>query len=83
MSGGTPALKKLTLTVDEEVIERARRYSALHDTSISRLVTRYLARLSANEERTLAPAVQRLVGILPPDVDPSEYLRHLEDKHRP
>jgi hypothetical protein len=73
--------KKLTLSVDERVIERARRYSARHNTSISQLVTSYLGQLDAPSEATLSPWVQRLRGILPSDTSVEDYRRHVEEKH--
>lgn len=73
--------KKLTLSVDERVIERARRYSTRHNTSISQLVTQYLSQLDAPSDATLAPWVQRLRGILPSDTSVEDYRRHLEEKH--
>ena len=75
------ALKKLTLSVDEDVIETARRYAQQSNTSISRLVTQFLARLPLSEKRRFSPTVRRLLGILPHDVDVAEYRRHLAEKH--
>lgn len=74
------ALRKLTLSVDEQVIEKARRYSDDHQTSISRLVTHFLSRLPDQGER-ISPSVQRLIGILPHEADLAEYRRHLEEKY--
>jgi hypothetical protein len=76
-----PSKKKLTLSVDERVIERARRYSTRHNTSISKLVTDYLSQLDAPSEANLAPWVQRLRGVLPSDASVDDYRRHLEEKH--
>lgn len=76
-----PSKKKLTLSVDERVIEHARRYSTRHNTSISQLVTRYLSQLDAPSQANLAPWVQRLRGILPGDTSVEDYRRHLEEKH--
>jgi len=74
--------KKLTLSVDEQVIERARRYSRRHNTSISQLVSNYLALLDANEgAEAYSPTVRRLLGILPSDTNVEEYHRHLEEKY--
>ncbi|MFQ6047388.1 MAG: DUF6364 family protein [Gemmatimonadales bacterium] len=75
------ALKKLTLSVDEDVVEAARRYARESNTSISRLVTRFLAGLPLGEKRRFSPAVRRLLGILPREVDVAEYRRHLVEKH--
>ncbi len=74
------AIKKLTLSVDENVIEKARRYSAEHKTSISRLVTHFLSNLPSGDRR-YSPAVQRLIGLLPTDVLVSEYHDHLDEKY--
>lgn len=73
-------LKKLTLTVDAGAIEKARRYSAAHNTSISRLVSQFLSSLPTGETRYTS-AVERLTGILPPDVDTGEYYEHVAEKH--
>lgn len=73
--------KKLTLSVDEDVIEHARRYSREHNTSISQLVTTYLSHLDAPPDREFSPLVQRLRGVLPDDVSIEDYRRHLEEKH--
>lgn len=73
--------KKLTLSVDEGVIERARRYSTRHNTSISQLVTTYLNQLDAPSDAMMAPWVQRIRGILPSETSVADYRRHLEEKH--
>ena len=73
--------KKLTLSVDERVIERARRYSARHRTSISQLVTDYLTQLDEPAGTELAAWVRRLRGILPKEASVDDYRRHLEEKH--
>lgn len=72
--------RKLTLSVDEDVIDRARRYSQQHNTSISRLVTNYLAQLSS-ASGAATPIVSRLRGILPSDINLDEYKEHLEEKY--
>jgi Family of unknown function (DUF6364) len=74
--------KKLTLSVDEQIIERAHRYSQRHNTSISKLVSNFLARLAATgPDRPYSPTVQRLIGILPSDVSVEQYHEHLERKY--
>jgi hypothetical protein len=75
------AKKKLTLSVDEDVIEQARRYSRQHNTSISQLVTTYLRHLDSPSDQEFSPLVQRLRGILPSDTSLDEYRKHLEEKH--
>jgi hypothetical protein len=76
-------LRKLTLSIDEGVIKRARRYSRRHNVSISRLVTNYLAGLD-EPTRTLPTSrtVNRLRGILPTGVSVEQHREHLEKKYR-
>lgn len=71
--------KKLTLSVDEAVVERAKRFSRRNQTTVSRLVTDFLASLETEAGST--PVVTRLRGILPPTVTRDEYRDHLETKH--
>jgi hypothetical protein len=78
------AKRKLTLTVDAEVVERAHRYSEAHDTSISQLVTDYLGalgRASATGAEVYTPTVQRLLGVVPASVTLDDYRRHLDAKY--
>lgn len=72
--------RKLTLSVDEAVIERAKRFSRRNQTSVSRLVTEFLG--SLEEEGTIpTPVVSRLRGVLPASVCRDDYGVHLEAKH--
>lgn len=72
--------KKLTLTVDEGVIRRAKRFSARHGTSVSELVTRFLGSLEDGAAAD-TPIVSRLRGILKEAPSEEDYRRHLEEKH--
>ena len=73
--------KKLTLSVDETAIKRARRYSKRHQTSISELVTRFLESLDEPGDPVASPVVDSLRGVLPQDVDRSAYRDHLKKKY--
>ena len=73
-------VKKLTLSVDAQTIEKAKAYSKQHETSVSRLVSGFLASLPGDES-VATPRVRRLTGILPADVSEDEYRGHLNDKH--
>jgi len=78
------ATKKLTLTVDESVIDRAHAYSAMHRTSISRLVTEYLRGLGHGGETNVdgyTPTVRRLLGVIPSTVRVDDYRHHLDAKY--
>jgi flagellar biosynthesis/type III secretory pathway ATPase len=73
--------KKLTLSVDAAVIERAKRFSRRNATTVSKLVTEFLASLEDGDEPA-TPIVDRLRGILPQTASRDEYREHLEEKHR-
>ena len=72
--------KKLTLSVEDEAVRRARWFSKKHDTSISQLVSEFLLSLGASEFPE-TPIVSRLVGILPSDTSLEEYREHLVEKY--
>lgn len=73
---------RLNLTVDREAIERARRYSERHDTSISRLVNDFLSALPLEAaEEELTPRVRRLMGVASGEADREAYRRHLVEKY--
>ncbi len=72
--------KKLTLSVDEAVIDRAKRFSRRNGTSVSELVSEFLASLKG-ESGSSTPIVTRLRGILPSSVSRKEYRDHLKAKH--
>jgi hypothetical protein len=72
--------KKLTLSVDEAAIRRARRYSKRHGTSVSELVSRFLGSLD-DEPKPATPIVSRLRGILPSETSVEDYRRYIQDKY--
>lgn len=75
-------MTKLTLTLDEKVIRRAKRYAAARGTSLSRLVERYLDSLSRPQDKSEDPPVLRMLRGAARGVDPEEYRAHLLRKYR-
>jgi hypothetical protein len=79
-------MSKLTLSVDEKVIARAKRYAEAQGTSVSQLVERYLDALArpprvADEE--VPEPLRRLRGLLKGvRFDREEYIDYLERKYR-
>lgn len=76
---------KLTLTIDDSVIKRAKHYAKHSGKSISQIVEQYLDGLS-NEKIAggISPKLQQLIGAiqLPEDFDEEKELRnYLENKH--
>ncbi|NDJ14660.1 MAG: hypothetical protein EBY17_26270 [Acidobacteriia bacterium] len=78
-------MAKLTLSVNEDVVERAKRFAAAHDTSVSRLVEEYLGGLAPPLDLTGVPDhIVSLIGIVkaPPDFDyRKEYGDYLVKKY--
>ena len=76
---------KLTLTVEKEVIDRAKSYAKKTGRSLSELVENYLESITEEKDVTeLSPKLKKLLGSvrLPADFDEKEELRSaLEKKH--
>lgn len=81
-------LTKLTLTVDKEVIERAKRYARSTGRSLSDLIESYLDTISSPRKQTqekLPRKLQKLYGAvkLPSDLDHKKEIRKiLTDSNR-
>ncbi len=81
---------KLTLRLDEELIQKAKRYSDASGKSLSKLVADYFALIEAARDKdghALPPKVRALLGALvpasgSPPADEGDHRRHLEAKHR-
>ncbi len=72
------------LSLDEEAVRRAERYSRLHEISVSRLVNEFLSNLpiEADEpDRNLSPAVRRLLGLASDQGGRQSYRAYLEKKY--
>lgn len=79
---------KLTLTIEQEVIKRAKAYAQDKNRSLSDIVENYLKVLTkedkTEESRTLNPIVKSLKGSfkMPKDMDYKKELRNrLEEKY--
>jgi hypothetical protein len=76
---------KLTLRIEEELIQRAMAYSKETGKSVSQLVADYLATLPdrhTGEPVRQTPIVRSLRGMLRgAALDARAYRRHLEEKH--
>jgi hypothetical protein len=74
-------MSKLTLSVDAEVVERAKRYASRHGVSVSNLVEVYLNSLSKPTAAEADPPVLRsLRGVLRRG-GREDYRKHLREKH--
>lgn len=78
---------KLTLKLDEAVIDQAKKFAFKRKKSLSKLVEEYFKELSGTESRQLAsvhPVVREISGILSAEGGISsedEYAAYLEEKY--
>lgn len=55
---------KLNLTIDEEVVERTKRYAKKTNTSVSKMVQKYLDKATQNEKMKAVSFVEKYAGSL-------------------
>jgi hypothetical protein len=76
---------KLTLRVDEQLIERAKSFAKKRGKSVSQIVADYFVALEAapaDQDTELTPIVRSLKGALRgAGVDDEDYRRHLEERY--
>jgi len=74
---------KLTLRLDDTLIEQAKGYAKQHDKSLSQVVSDYFQVLTQQaKKQEISPITQSLVGVLDPShVDEDAYKKHLEEKY--
>jgi len=74
---------KLTLRLEETLIEQAKGYAKQHDKSLSQVVSDYFQILTQQaKKQDISPITQSLVGVLDSaHVDEDAYKKHLEEKY--
>ncbi len=77
---------KLTVKLDTSVIEQAKNYAKIKNTSLSKLIESYLGKLVENNDLSeVTPLVKSLSGVidLPKNFDhKKEYKKHLVHKYK-
>ncbi len=80
---------KLTLRLNDNVIERAKNYARIHKISLSKMIESYLDSITKQNEDekkiSITPLVESLSGLidLPADFDyKKEYRDYLEKKYK-
>jgi dsDNA-specific endonuclease/ATPase MutS2 len=78
---------KLTLKLDQHIIEKAKDYAKEHSTSLSKLIENYLQKITAERgaSKKITPLVKSLSGIidLPKEYDhKKDYADYLTDKYK-
>lgn len=76
---------KLTLRLEEDLINQAKKYAAGEGKSISKIVADYfslLVRENQTADSELPPITRSLIGILSSSsIDASDYHQYLEEKY--
>ena len=78
---------KLTLKLDQDIIEKAKEYAKAKKTSLSDLIENYLQKLTNDKKggKTITPLVKSLSGVidLPKDYDDKkDYTDYLSKKYK-
>ena len=76
-------MAKLTLSVDNRVVSRAKQYAKLRGVSVSQMVEAYLASVAETPSPSAraAPILRSVRGVLK-NADIGEYRKHLAGKYR-
>jgi len=77
---------KLTLRLEDRLIEQAKEYAAKAGKSVSQVVAEYFKLLTSEKEKPAspsAPVTRSLRGVLRgAQLDEGDYRKYLEEKHR-
>ena len=83
--------KKLTLSLNASVVEKAKLYAKDHGVSLSRMIENYLSALTVKEvnedEIVVSPLVNRLIGVIDLKIDDlndyeTDYTDYLMEKYK-
>lgn len=80
--------KKLTLSLDASVIDKAKMYAKKQETSLSKMIENYLSVLTDTDDKDgieITPLVKSIIGVasLPEDYDfRSDYADYLSKKYQ-
>ena len=75
-------MAKLTLSVDDRVVSRAKQYAKLRGVSVSKMVEAYLTVVAeASAAARTAPILRSVRGVLK-NADIDDYRKHLAAKYR-
>ena len=76
---------KLTLRLEDQLIEQAKSYAALAGKSVSQIVADYFKLLTSEKIKSVSPSTpvtQSLRGLLRESkLDEKDYKKYLEEKH--
>lgn len=79
--------KKLTLSLDQAIIENAKKYAKSNNISLSKLIESYLSSLIKRKKKSteITPLVESLSGVISLDKDfnlKDDYANYLIEKYK-
>ena len=74
---------KLTLRLEDSLIQQAKSYAKQHDKSLSQVVADYFQVLTQQSKKPVtSPITKSLIGVLDAsNFDEKDYKKHLEEKY--
>ncbi len=74
---------KLTLRLENALIQQAKNYAKQHDKSLSQVVADYFQVLTQQSKKSItSPITKSLIGVLDTNnIDEKDYKKHLEEKY--
>ena len=74
---------KLTLRLEDSLIQQAKTYAKQHDKSLSQVVADYFQILTQQSKKAVtSPITESLIGVLAAsNIDEKDYKKHLEEKY--
>lgn len=75
--------KKLTLSIDEQLIQAAKQYAEKHNTTVSKIVSALFEKIDkqAWDAESETPIFDRLVGVVRNDPAIEDYRDYLTEKY--
>lgn len=73
---------KLTVRLPKSDLDFAKQYAQAHRITVTELIDRYLRSLRGGSGSAIHPEVEKISGLIPPEVDArAEYHEHVLRKH--
>ena len=73
---------KLTVRIDTTSLEAAKQYALVHNTSLSKMISKFLGNLAVEDSQPArTPILRKLTGILPAETSISDHRAHLARKY--
>jgi len=74
---------RLTINLPKSEIDFLKKYARMNKISVSNLIDRWIKILKAKSKPTIHPDIEKLTGIIPPDIDVDEAItEYIMAKHR-